>query len=640
MAPNMGAAAAKLAKDNQKRMAENKEEKAEVADFVGDGEVGPNKIRTRILNSFGERDLNMGIMRSLFRLLDDDGSGELSASEIRRGMVLMKFDDIEDPIALSKLLVDIDDDQTGTITEKEFLSFYAQHSRESLKTHLHQYVCSTVFMRATYYGVDKSGHKYATSEIIETGDTLKGKLASLEGWVAANNLPGSEAKLWLDIVGYEKDTFIRLSDIVGLDRSVMNDALVFQSPAISSVKGTNKKEVGSQTVVHKMSMSVDTLRERPADLPEPLQTLKKVFLRVTDVSSLPEYLATKALGPKEIVSDAAISLEQSSILCVGNNIVISLRTPGGELGKAEAAAEAKAEHGKNQPGLRRRTSIYAAGSIPSSDHEFAHDVSGVRSCFNSIHRMFLDHATTNDQHFLFDESAKSLSVHLLASILNENYSVRDSLQDWEEVLEADIRTTVNSRHVVHLDAIDNVTKSYKRILGPLAESLNPMNEDSAWYQVPGDSTPPEGDTKDEGGSENGDKMGGEVDEPPFTFLLDYYVDHISDFSELAGDINTVVANMDDKVKRIDELGQLLVNLKSDMMNRTMYALTLITTYTMVMGFYTGLFGMNFTNIYELPGPEDPDYAGFGYAFFWYILGSSLVSLYFYMYKNGLFDALF
>ena len=74
------------------------------------------KIRLRILNAYGDKEFSMDLMRQLFRLLDDDGSGELSAIEIQRGMTLMKFDDAEDPVALSRLLVDIDDDKvSGTI---------------------------------------------------------------------------------------------------------------------------------------------------------------------------------------------------------------------------------------------------------------------------------------------------------------------------------------------------------------------------------------------------------------------------------------------------------------------------------------------------------------------------------------------
>ncbi len=43
---------------------------------------------------------------------DDDGSGEVSAQEIRRGLLLLGFPEAEDPVALSRVVSDIDEDNT------------------------------------------------------------------------------------------------------------------------------------------------------------------------------------------------------------------------------------------------------------------------------------------------------------------------------------------------------------------------------------------------------------------------------------------------------------------------------------------------------------------------------------------------
>jgi hypothetical protein len=71
------------------------------------------KLRARKLAALAQRDLTTDNLRALFRLLDDDGSHEVSPAEIQRGLLLLGFENAADPVALSRLLVDIDDDKTG-----------------------------------------------------------------------------------------------------------------------------------------------------------------------------------------------------------------------------------------------------------------------------------------------------------------------------------------------------------------------------------------------------------------------------------------------------------------------------------------------------------------------------------------------
>ena len=69
-------------------------------------------IRSRKLQSLKEEELSTATLRALFRLLDEDGSGEVSASEIRRGLILLGFEEAADPVALSRVVSDIDEDNT------------------------------------------------------------------------------------------------------------------------------------------------------------------------------------------------------------------------------------------------------------------------------------------------------------------------------------------------------------------------------------------------------------------------------------------------------------------------------------------------------------------------------------------------
>lgn len=78
---------------------------------------------------------------------------------------------------------------------------------------------------------------------------------------------------------------------------------------------------------------------------------------------------------------------------------------------------------------------------------------------------------------LFTGSVKALAVVLVDSILAHNYSLRDGLQDWDEVLSKDIRKSPASLHTPHLEAIRVLTESFERALQPLCTALNPQEWD-------------------------------------------------------------------------------------------------------------------------------------------------------------------
>ncbi len=94
----------------------------------------------------------MSNLRALFRLLDEEGAGEISALEIRRGLLLLGFPEAADPVALSRVVGDIDEDNTGTITESEFLAFFGAHDRASIGELLNNYVLDHTYIVATTYG--------------------------------------------------------------------------------------------------------------------------------------------------------------------------------------------------------------------------------------------------------------------------------------------------------------------------------------------------------------------------------------------------------------------------------------------------------------------------------------------------------
>lgn len=110
-------------------------------------------MRSKKLKALSSEELSLENLRSLFRLLDDDGSGEVSANEIKRGLILLGFPEAHDPVALSRVVGEIDDDNTGTITEGEFLTFFGSQTRATLGRLLKGYVLNHTYILATTYGV-------------------------------------------------------------------------------------------------------------------------------------------------------------------------------------------------------------------------------------------------------------------------------------------------------------------------------------------------------------------------------------------------------------------------------------------------------------------------------------------------------
>jgi hypothetical protein len=64
-------------------------------------------------------------------------------------------------------------------------------------------------------------------------------------------------------------------------------------------------------------------------------------------------------------------------------------------------------------------------------------------------------------------------------------------------------------------------------------------------------------------------------------------------------VRTLAAGARARKERVQEMTRLLLQLKQDMMNRTLYALTLVTFLSTPVVLLTGTFGMNFSDMWEL-----------------------------------------
>ena len=700
------------------------------------------KLRARKLLSLAdEESLTTTDLRALFRLLDEDGNHEISALEIQSGLLLLGFQAAADPVALSRFLLDVDSDRTGTVTEDEFLTYFNSKTRAEMERDINSYVVSRSLITATWYGADDAaatggigagggagagggGARTLTTEFVQGKD--------LRAWMAA--LPEGRGRLWLDVNGYDAECFGVLAEALGKPEHELVDAVLIGDARVDLAQGPSGPR--AEVVLHTRELSVSPIRSVPRAfatyMPGPLRTLFEMLLGSDGEED-------GILGNMDLVSRTAIteqmpaiSLEQAAMIVVDEKTLVTLRLPafGSEadlahLRAAPAASGSVSARVAPDPAAHHAAAV--AASFASTEDPLAHDPSVIRRCYERV-RQDMARAKPTVTH-LFNSSAKALAITLTDTILQQNHLLRDNLQDWEHVLERSIKRQPNSTHLPHLNAIDIITRLYTGRIQLLCNILDPgtwakadaddaaaaaaedesaapgtiKRTDSAKLLLERAAVSPSSGSAGEGagaGAGAGDDLariaatravrsmvegtpakratssrrfpvgdsaesqrpggllrlstaaaGGEGDT---SSRAAYFAAFVEDFIELSKDLRSVLMTLEDKRRKIEDLKALLAGLKADFMNKTLFVLTVITAVSVPITFLTGLFGMNFKDMWELVpnGSTDIDdmiAAGYpvpsvklplsGYRFFWVLLVTIVASLVALMWRFGLFRAL-
>jgi hypothetical protein len=348
-----------------------------------DIDADSRKLRARKLAALAQKDLTAENLRSLFRLLDDDGSHEVSPAEIQRGLLLLGFENAADPVALSRLLVDIDDDKTGTITESEFMSFFATQTRQTLKEKLDSYVIDRAFITATFYGT--SGGR----PTIRTETVAPSRLAD---WL--NSLPPNRGRLWLDVVGYDEDAHAILAQALGMEVDDICAALLFQHPKLAIVDGPLGPR--ANLILHTMSISTSPLADKRRSIieccPSPIARCLAAIFGV-ELAEEGNLLDVKKLIPKEQITESppAISLEQAAVIVVDDRTIVTLRAP---------AFDGEEDNTK-----------YKSAAVVPVDDALANDNSVIRAAYDDVRSQMAANAASVTH--LFGSSVKGLAVVLV-----------------------------------------------------------------------------------------------------------------------------------------------------------------------------------------------------------------------------------
>ena len=547
---------------------------------------------------------------------------------------------------------------------------------------LESYVVNRSLVTATWYG-EKDGRPFVTTEYVAGSD--------LRRWMAA--LPESRGRLWLDVCGYDSECFTALADALGKPVHELMDDVLMQDARFDLVLSA-KNAPSAELILHSRELSLSPIVPVPASLgsyfPPPLRGVVNWIVGHKEEDD--GILAASDLLPRKDIVDTApaISLEQLSMIIADEKTLVTLRLPAFKDAESDleylrspppvvaASSEASVYPVLAHPGLAssRVTVNFAESADP-----LAHDPSLIRRCFDQVRLSMALNSPTVEH--AFKSSAKALAIVITDSLLQQNHHLRDSLLDWEHVLARSIKKEPGSLHLPHLEAISTITGLYTNRIQQLCEILDP----AGWDRDVGDSgdapslkrayskvavnsgasleevaasraarsmmhgtpakrgpssqslpTSPSTSGIAEAMAREGGllRLSSAPESDSAATLTKYFGAFLEDFTELSKDLRSVLLTLESKQQKIESLRQLLQGLKADSMNRTLYALTVLTAVSVPITFLTGLFGMNFEDMYELFPKYSPTLVELedkygtghasnyllpvtGYRFFWAVL---------------------
>ena len=509
---------------------------------------------------------------------------------------------------------------------------------------LESYVVNRSLVTATWYG-EKDGRPFVTTEYVAGSD--------LRRWMAA--LPESRGRLWLDVCGYDSECFTALADALGKPVHELMDDVLMQDARFDLVSTESRAPSAELILhSRELSLSpiVPVPASLGSYFPPPLRGVVNWIVGHKEEDD--GILAASDLLPRKDIVDTApaISLEQLSMIIADEKTLVTLRLPAFKDAESDleylrspppvvaASSEASVYPVLAHPGLAssRVTVNFAESADP-----LAHDPSLIRRCFDQVRLSMALNSPTVEH--AFKSSAKALAIVITDSLLQQNHHLRDSLLDWEHVLARSIKKEPGSLHLPHLEAISTITALYTSRIQQLCNILDPaMWDRDSGSAVSGGDVPQlkkglsaakmavssnssleevaalraarsmlEGTPAKRGPSsrslltaaspstnEFSEAMAREggllrlssfAETAESASLTAYFGAFLEDFTELSKDLRSVLLTLESKQQKVESLRQLLAGLKADFMNRTLYALTVLTAVSVPITFLTGLFGM-------------------------------------------------
>jgi Mg2+ and Co2+ transporter CorA len=525
----------------------------------------PKKIWERSMRGLKRQDITSDVMRKLFRLLDQDGSGELSAHEIQFGLTSMGFEILSNPAILMKVMTTMDARQAQgcKIDEAEFLSFFSNKSRRDMDAILASEKSSTSIRGLSFNSSGECRDETWPSSLSHITMKLEHLVT-----VTSKQLSGSDVELhWLDITGFDDKTFNALAGSLNMSKKELRDLLLFQDPSVEPLKSNNS--------IIKFNIHFGFLSPKPFIINTSKNDCCNCF-HSKKIQRTTSRLAQARLCNKHATNRICISQSQLTMLLINNRLLVTLRCL------------------QSESLLLHVDDFWRKLCLPTSNPD----------------RESLSH--------VFSSTVHAAVMELLGLSVQSFFLVRDDLEDWAEVTKYSIRQRQSHLHSLHLEFLES---TYQDLEKAIRLTYAPLDHIAGPQYACNEATK---------------ATSSQVDEEARAIVRKVIGNDLDDVIELSGFLKRLVSSIPIKLANIEKLDMTNRNAKQDRLNLVMYALTLVTVFTIPMGFFTGLFGMNFSDMSFLESESD---YGLGHNLIWVCLAASWLLLGIFMLGKGMFEPL-
>jgi len=192
-----------------------------------------NELKRDIEGTTGAfKEIPLDIWRKLFRILDEDCSGELDFSELQLGLVKLGFNECENPMTMQQFMSAIDSNHARgcTISEDEFLKYFSQFkSKAALSAGLK--IKEELEIEALQISPGDG-----SQTILKTNDSkLKQSDQSVGGFLSTIIATKPNVWTWLDISGYDKTIITAVADAFDFDSAALTQMFVHQNSRIEVI---------------------------------------------------------------------------------------------------------------------------------------------------------------------------------------------------------------------------------------------------------------------------------------------------------------------------------------------------------------------------------------------------------------------
>lgn len=435
--------------------------------------------RENKLRAMKEQQYDETTLHQLFRLFDRDNDHRLSVTDFQTGLVALGYPEAKDMTLVDRIVMEIDMDRSGDITEAEFVAYFKKRRLEDLELQLNEAskesTISTV--RVTEYGVLTSD--YLDSGVLRLHSEAETKL--FKGLVRQSPVAvkawSMVPRRWFHLNGFQQTTMSLFGQHFGLHEETMKDAGLFQRQKIEVLTPGAAARWGNGDDVDGSEIDTEDDHEAPSTFMSSLTTAhvnrddSVVGSESTDIDITPVPCVNRTTSvpnrtqlkgePRQmnlnrqyrnrhhcIIVIHSLSVYPPLSTCVWND--------DGSLRPAPNPTLRKEQHSIFVFNDTAMLSVVKDYSEPEDDVDCE-----IRE---RIRRGDADLRINSS-------SCKYLAFSNIEVIMERNYRIHDELRRWLAKLESDIRELPQSSHTFHLYELGKLATSYDAELNAFADCL-------------------------------------------------------------------------------------------------------------------------------------------------------------------------